>query len=228
VEVRRGRHGLELRVDGTLASLLHDRATGPVWTALGLPLLALPPGRLRRVLVLGLGGGAVAHLVHRLAPRARLVGVEKDPEVAEAARAFFGLEPLPLRLVVADAHDYLRRARGSFDAVIEDVFVGRSRTIRKPGWLPEPGYRLAWRLVRPGGVLVANTIHEGPAVTRCLSRLGAPVVVGVRGYWNRVVAVRRGPLDAARLRRLAARSHAVAPSLPHLRLRSWPHPRPMA
>jgi len=75
--VRRGRRR-ELYVDGTFASCWEPgrTTTGPVWDALALPLLGLPPRRRRRVLVLGLAGGSAARLVRALAPRAAITGVE--------------------------------------------------------------------------------------------------------------------------------------------------------
>jgi len=218
VHVRRGRHGLELRVDGTLASALGESDARPVWAALAAPVLLLPEARRRRLLVLGLGGGVAARFLRSLAPRAQIVGVEKSAEVARAAREHFGLDQLGVELVVDDALDFLERETRLFDFVVEDVFVGASRAIRKPDWLPEPGLGLALRRLEPGGLLACNTIHEGARMARALRRHGRPLVaIAVRGYWNRVYVSGAG---SARALRAAVAAHpTLGRSLPRLALR---------
>jgi hypothetical protein len=75
---------LELRVDGTLASLHRPGSglTGPVWWALAAPVLLTRPPRPRRVLLLGLAAGSVARALRAIDPGATLVGVEGYPLVA--------------------------------------------------------------------------------------------------------------------------------------------------
>src|SRR5215470_3959084 len=141
VEVRESRKGRALRVDGTFASwYVPGRAhTGSVWDALVAPLCWLPPSRRRAVLVLGLGAGSAARLVRAIAPRARIVGVERSAGVLRAARRHFDLDAVGVEIVHADARDYLARSRAHFDAVIEDLFVGNARSVRKPEWLLASG-----------------------------------------------------------------------------------------
>jgi spermidine synthase len=218
VHVRRGRHGLELRVDGTLASALGTSDAGPVWAALAAPLLLLPPRRRRRLLVLGLGGGVAARWLRALAPGASIVGVERSADVALAAREHFGMEHLGVEVVVDDALHFLRRERRRFDFVVEDLFVGPNRNIRKPDWLPEPGLGLALRRLAPGGLLACNTIHEGPRFGRALRHHGRPLVsIAVRGYWNRIYV--SGAASATALRAVIGADPRLRATLPRLRLR---------
>lgn len=221
VEVRRTRTGLELRVDGTLASNQPARlgGAGPVWDALALAALALPPKRRRSFLVVGLGGGSVARVLRALAPRARIVGVEIDPGVVAAAREHFGLDALGVEVIVGDALSVLRAERRRFDLVVEDAFVGSTRNIRKPDGFPEPLLTLARRRLTPGGLLVCNTIHEGAEVAAALrAHAPAQLAIHVRGFWNRIL-VGGDRLDAAALRREAARAPVLAASLPSLSIR---------
>jgi len=193
VAVRRRRNGLELRVDGTLASFYaRDRpSTGSVWDALVAPLLALAPERRRRVLVLGLGGGSAARLVRALAPAAHVVGVELDPSVLEAARRWLDLDALGLEVVQANAEHFLAHERRRFDLVLEDVFVGRGRAVRKPPWLPEPGLALAAHRLSPGGVLASNVLDEYRAVAGTMRHLFRErVAISVDDYDNRILVGR--------------------------------------
>ena len=201
VETRLGR---ELRVDGTLASVMRPGRAGtrPVWDAQAAPLLALPPRRRRKVLILGLGAGSSARLLRRLAPEALIVGVEMDGEVLAAARQAFGLDALGLELHVADARDVLASERRRFDLVIEDVFVGNARSVRKPDWMLRGGLARAWKLVAKGGLLAVNTIHEGVRVRRVLERFGQPILaIGIRDYWNRILVTGEPLPDASEFRR---------------------------
>jgi spermidine synthase len=212
-----------LHVDGTFASFYRPgRArSGPVWDALAAPLLWLPRARRRSVLVLGLGGGSAARLARALAPRAHIVGVEIDADVVRAARRAFDLDALGLEVVVADAREHLARERRRFDVVLEDVFVGRGRTVRKPDWLPRPGLDEAARRLARGGLLVSNALDEAADVGRCMAGLfPAAVRIEVEGYDNRIAVGGPRGLDARGLRRALAASELLAPALGGLHFRS--------
>jgi spermidine synthase len=161
----------------------------------------------------------VARVVRALAPDARIVGVEIDPAVVAAARAHLGLDALGVEVVVGDALAALRAGRSRFDLIVEDVFVGPVRTVRKPSGFPEPLLGLARRRLAPGGLIVCNTIHEGPEVASAL-RTHAPslLAIHVRGHYNRIL-VAGWRLDAATLRRAAAREPTLERSLPALSIR---------
>jgi len=216
--VMRGRRR-ELRVDGTFASSWRpgEVLTRSVWDALALPVLALPPARRRRVLVLGLGGGSAARLVRALAPEARILGVEYDADVLRAARRHLGLDELGVEVVRADARRWLERSRRSFDLVIDDVFVGRGWSVHKPDWMLDAGLARAADRVAPGGLLVSNTIDETAAATATLrARFAGLVRIRIEGYDNRVLVAGPAALDARGLRAAAAAEPVLAPVLPRL------------
>jgi spermidine synthase len=223
VEVRRVRGGLELRIDGTQASVHRPgRAlTGVVWWALASPILLLPRNRPRRVLLLGLAAGSVGHAIRALDPDAEIVGVEWDREVLRVARRSFGLDRLGIELVVGDALEYLRHERGRFDLIVEDLFVGPSRSVRKPDWLLGEGYRLIRRRLRPRGYVVSNTIHETADVVRAMRPIGGRVVsLDVRGHWNRVTVCGRDLPGPRELRRVLAARAATSRMLRRVALRT--------
>lgn len=218
------RGDLELRVDGTLASLHRPgrTLTGIVWWTLAAPVLLLPRprGRPLRVLLLGLGGGSVARALRALAPEAHLVGVERDAEVLRLARRHFELDRLRLELFEGDALVCLRRERRRFDLVVEDLFEGPPRSVRKPAWLLGEGYTLVRRRLQPSGLVVSNTIHEMKAVVRAMRPFGGRVVsMDVRGHWNRIVVCGRA-LPGARVIRLRLQASAVAGLTSRLAVRS--------
>lgn len=83
---------------------------------------ALRPG-LKRVALLGLGGGVLARQYLARDPVLRVEVAELDPEVTEAARRFFGLPTDPrLEVRIGDARAALRGMEGGFDAILVDLF----------------------------------------------------------------------------------------------------------
>ena len=215
--------GRSLRIDGTFASWWTpgSAATGGVWDALAAPVLMLPPARRRSLLVLGLGGGSAARVLRALAPRARIVGVERDAAVLRAARRRLGLAALGVEVVEADARVYLAGLRGRFDLIVEDLFVGSGRRVHKPDWLAaEVLAQLAERLA-PGGLLVSNALDEAPATARAFAELfPASLCLAVRDFDNRVLVGARAPLTAVALRRALVREPLFAGTLPRLRVRT--------
>lgn len=218
----------ELRIDGTFASSFEPGrvTTGSVWDALAAPLLLLGPRPGPRILLLGLGGGSAARIVRALSPRARITGVEIDPDVVEAARRWLDLDAVGVEIVTADARDYLAGSRGRFDAVLEDVFVGRGRAVHKPAWMLDGGLERAAGRLTARGILASNALDEAPQVSRRLAALfPARLAIRVRDYDNRILVGGPPGLSGAALRSRVAGSPLLAPTLPALHFRTLPSRR---
>ncbi len=223
VEVRVHARGRALHVDGSFASWYTPGLpiTGSVWDALAAPILALPPRRRRSVLILGLGGGSVARVLRAVAPRVRIVGVEASGDVLRAARRWLDLDELGVEVIQGDAFAYLNRARRRYDLVVEDLFVGRGRRVRKPDWLLRPGLELARRRLAPEGLLVTNTLDESRDVAAELREL-FDTRLSIRGadYDNCVFVAGHRPLSAHALRTALRADPVLRVTLPRLQLRS--------
>jgi spermidine synthase len=163
----------------------------------------------------------VARAIRTLDSEAQIVGVDLDREVLRLARHHFGLDRLRLEVVAADALEYLQTERRRFDLIVEDLFVGPSRSVRKPEWLLGKGYRLIRQRLRPRGFIVSNTIHETTAVVTAMRPLGGRVVsLDVRGHWNRVVICGRSLPPPRALRAALALSPDTVRMLRRISLRS--------
>ncbi len=218
-----------LVVDETFASFYRpgELATRCVWDAIAAPLLWLAPKRRRRILILGLGGGSVARLARAIAPEAEIVGVELDAEVVRLARTHFELDRLGLQVELADAREWLaEQARagaraGRFDAVLEDVFIGRGDAVHKPDWIPDPAHVQAAALLERGGLFVSNTLDEHARVAAGL-RESFPSLVEIQvvDYDNRVLVAGGAGLTGTALRRAVAGSPILRESLPILSFRT--------
>jgi spermidine synthase len=126
-QVRSAGRTLRLYTNGVFHSQYNpDRpVTGSVWDLLLLPAFFYAPAELRRVLVLGVGGGAVIRQLQRFVRPESVTGVELSAVHLSVARRFFGVRGRSVRLEQADAVDWLRRYRGPrFDMIVDDLFAG--------------------------------------------------------------------------------------------------------
>ncbi|HHH44614.1 MAG TPA: class I SAM-dependent methyltransferase, partial [Gammaproteobacteria bacterium] len=77
-QVRRAGRTLRLYTNGVFHSQYNPArpVTGSVWDLLLVPAFFYPPAELQRILVLGVGGGAVIQNLRRFVQPQQIVGVE--------------------------------------------------------------------------------------------------------------------------------------------------------
>ncbi|WP_347329535.1 spermidine synthase [Marinimicrobium locisalis] len=162
-EVRSAGGTLRLYSNGVFHSQYNPAqpVTGSVWDLLLLPAFALPAGRPARVLLLGVGGGAVIRQLNTFLSPDLIVGVELNPVHLEVAHGHFGAAANNVCLLEADARQWLAAYRGpSFDLVIDDLFGHvEGEAVRAiavdTGWCRE-----LMRVLSPEGALVMNFESE--------------------------------------------------------------------
>ncbi len=121
---------------------------------LHLALAANPEAE--RVLVLGLGGGAVTKRMWRDYPEMRIDSVEIDPVVVDVAERYFGLpNDKRLRIDVMDARRYVQETEERYDIVIVDAYYADALPFHLT--TQEFFEEIASRL-NPGGVVAYNII----------------------------------------------------------------------
>lgn len=206
-QVRTAGRSVRLYTDGAMHTQYHPahQLTRGVWDLLALPALALP--QVNRVLLLGVGGGAVIHLLRHWCPAVAITGVELNPVHLQLARRFFGLRGRKLALVTADARDFVADYRGeSFDLVIEDLFGGEG--------LPDRSFaadthwcRALSQLVSEDGALVINTLSAKQlretallADPRVRRQWQSALCLTMPAYANRVGVFYRNQVTAKELR----------------------------
>lgn len=144
--------------------------------------------RPRHILMVGLGGGSLAKFCHRHLPTARITVLELRADVI-ALRAHFHIPPddARLRVVQADAADYIARLRGAVDVLLVDGFDAG-------GLPPALGsarfYRACRRALRADGVLVANVFSYDPRYGAMLGRLRR-VFAGQLGWFDGIAGNNR-------------------------------------
>jgi len=114
-------------------------------------------------LILGLGGGTVAHLLAKKFPGIIIDGVELDPAIVRVGERYFALNEIPnLRVIVADAFDLVKKPESfdlraiSYPIIIVDLFLGGK-------WSPEleevEFLQALKRLLAKDGVATFNRVY---------------------------------------------------------------------
>jgi len=117
-----------------------------------------------KVLILGMGGGTISHLISRNYPNTEIISVEYDEVMIDIAKKFFNIDSIPNHRIIND--DALRVviepenyeiSLGSLDVLIVDIFNGdKFPDLGKTGNF----ITAIKKLVKPGGFLVFNRIYK--------------------------------------------------------------------
>jgi spermidine synthase len=127
------------------------------YTQMMTTAVAFPP-QVRRVLMIGLGGGSISTYLGRHMPDAMIDTVEIDPGVIQAAKKYFGMiETDRVRYHESDGRVFLNRRKDTYDLILVDAFHG--------GYVPfhlltKEFYALVRQHLSAGGAAAFN-VHEG-------------------------------------------------------------------
>jgi len=154
-----------LLVDGVIQSVSPGDAErwGSYWAAM------VPPFAPRRVLVLGLGGGTLPHLLVKRWGSAAMVGVDDDVDVLKLAGEAGWLRVAGLQPVCADAFAFVRKCSERFDYVAVDLYRGGTPPARL---LTRAFLRQLVALLDPPGWVCLN-LYGSAASPRRLAALGS-------------------------------------------------------
>lgn len=158
-EVRRHGQRLRLLANGVQHSEYHPEKlfTGSVWDLLWLPAFLVEPARIKRILVLGLGGGSVVAPLLRFTGAEELVAVDLDPIHVQVAREFFAVEQPGVHCHCMDAREFVESYQGEpFDLVIEDLFAPNDTSVTRAIPAQADWCRALGKLVARDGLLVMN------------------------------------------------------------------------
>ena len=205
-EVRSAGRTRRLYTDGVFHSQYNPvhGVTGSVWDLLFLPAMMLPPERLRRVLVLGVGGGAVIHMLNRFAAPESIMGIELNKIHLQVAKKFFDLRYPNLQLIQANAIEWLIDYDGEpFDLIIDDLYGEDDGEPSRAIAADSSWFDILLDKLSPQGMLVLNFVNrqewrasgyfEEEFVREALPsvfRFTTPTC------HNQVVALAREPVDA--------------------------------
>lgn len=131
--------------------------TGSVWDLLLLPAFFHSEGLIKRVLVLGVGGGAILRQVQHFFSPEVIVGVEMDAMHLEIGQRFLNLKGDSYRLEQGDAVQWVENYKDEpFDLIIEDLFTESSGQPVRAVAANSNWFKQLLPLLDDDGVLVMN------------------------------------------------------------------------
>ncbi|TAE75648.1 MAG: methyltransferase domain-containing protein [Verrucomicrobia bacterium] len=171
VQVWKNERQCEFRVAGAIHAWWHEKRflTGLAWDNLAAAALLRRDGAPRSILMLGLAGGTATRVLRHLLPDCRLVAVDIDSEIVALAALNMQLDRLGIEVHIADAYEWVAKCRERFDVVIDDVYLAGSDDVYRPGKSDARHIASLRRLLKPGGLLLANLVN-GPGHRAIQSR----------------------------------------------------------
>ncbi|VAW91084.1 hypothetical protein MNBD_GAMMA22-2619 [hydrothermal vent metagenome] len=124
-EVRQVGKTTRLYTDGVFHSQYHPNRNiiGGIWDLIVLPSFFYSSDKLQRVLLLGVGGGAVIHHLQHFHAPLEIIGVELNPIHIDIAYKYFKIKKNQANIIEADAVQWLQNYQGEkFDIIIDDLF----------------------------------------------------------------------------------------------------------
>ena len=118
----------------------------------------LYPAEVKRILMIGLGGGSISTYYGRAMPDVHIDTVELDQRVIDVAKQYFALRETPrVRYIAADGRVFLNRSKDKYDLILLDAYRG--------GYVPfhlltREFYTLVKSRLTPGGAVAFN-VHDG-------------------------------------------------------------------
>ena len=235
-QVRTAGKTLRLYTNGVLHSQYNPvrTLTWSVWDLLFLPSLCLTSERTRhpissstqlnikplKILVLGVGGGAVLHMMNAFFNCEKIVGLELNPTHIEIAKRYFSLNEAVFELIETDAIEWIENYNGEkFDVIIDDLFYEESgEPIKVAPPTPTWFYHLYRHLI-PGGIVIMNFIGRHSAMSAAPlhdSSVKKLLPYGIHlttpHYDNHVLAFSNRPLNSQLIRQ-AINQHEKLKSL---------------
>jgi spermidine synthase len=209
-QVRSAGRTLRLYTNGVFHSQYNPArpVTGSVWDLLLLPAFFYQPGELRRILVLGVGGGAVIQNLRRFVQPQQIVGVELNPVHLSVAERFFGVHGDDVQLVEADAIEWVRQYHGpAFDLIIDDLFGEVGGEPQRAIFADSQWVRSLLAMLTGDGIIVSNFasqlelgVSAYVAQPACRNRFVSGFSLTTSQNYNNVGAFLRRPASTRQLR----------------------------
>lgn len=172
-QIRSAGSTLRLYTDNVLHSQFNPnkRLTGSVWDLLFLPALCHLSEKPLRVLVLGVGGGAVIKMLNEFVDCDNIIGLELNPTHIELAQRFFALSAPNIQLIHADAVQWVKdkskniKSSEKFDIIIDDLFFEEANEPMKVAIPDATWFYTLYSLLKPNGLIIMNFVGRHCAMT---------------------------------------------------------------
>ena len=112
--------------------------------------------RVKKILILGLGGGSIAKLARKFWQESEIVGVEIDPFMVELGSKYLGLSKAGVKVKIGDALEFCKKCKDKFDLICIDTYVGDQFPKK---FEDEKFLKLIIKLLNKNGMAVFNRLY---------------------------------------------------------------------
>tara|TARA_B100001059_G_scaffold232073_1_gene269219 strand:+ start:307 stop:1074 length:768 start_codon:yes stop_codon:yes gene_type:complete len=235
-EVRNAGKTLRLYTDKVLHSQYNfdKKLTGSVWDLLFLPALCLQiskqPLKPLKVLVLGVGGGAVIHMMNEFFNCESITGIEMNATHIEIAKKYFKLDLDKVDLIEADAvswvesHSAPHPINEKFDIIIDDLFYEEDDEPIKVSPPNATWFYHLYSMLKPNGIIIMNFVGRQSAMSAApihdenvAKLLPYGLHLTTPHYDNHVLAFSHTEIQASDIRKVINRHEKLKPLKGNLR-----------
>lgn len=160
-EVRGAGKTRRLYTDGVFHSQYNPKqpVTGSIWDLLLIPAFFYPQDKIKRILVLGVGGGTVIKQFQHFLQAEEIIGVELNSQHLYVAKQFFGVSQNNVKLIQSDAKKWIETYKGKpFDLIIDDIFAEHDGEPVRAIEANRKWFRSLSTLLVEDGALVSNFV----------------------------------------------------------------------
>ena len=161
-EVRSAGNTVRLYSNSVFHSQWNSRrpVNGDIWDLLFLPIFFYEDiKKIKNVLVLGVGGGAVINQLNSFFDHLFIQGIELDKNHINVAKSWFKVDSEKVNLVCADASVWVTQKHqktDKFDLIIEDIFSSSTQGPSRAICADKYWFDALVKLLTPQGLLVMN------------------------------------------------------------------------
>ena len=222
-EVRTAGNTVRLYTNGVFHSQYNPKHvfSGAIWDLMSLPLLLKPIGAIKRILVLGVGGGTILHQFHYLNPNMDMVGIEINATHIMIANKFFGLSLPNIQLIQSDAIQWVKKVSKmkqgpKFDLIVDDIYGEDSEgNPQRIALASSTWCQSLLELLNPGGLILMN-FTDPPSYENCAflntdkrdKRIQSGLSLKTPAYENRILVFSEEVLSTQKFRH-QLRQHSV-------------------
>lgn len=153
-----------IKVQGVTQSLnWNAKVVEKMYWGKSVELLKQHAPEITNILILGMAGGTLCHLISHAFPDVFIESIEIDPEMVDIAKKYFDVDSIPNHKIITDdalavvaQPERVGLNKDSFDAIFVDIFCGRD--------YPDLGSTGTFisgikNLLRPGGIVIFNRLY---------------------------------------------------------------------
>ncbi len=111
---------------------------------------------IKKILVLGVGGGSIIKVLRNKYPKAAITGIEIDKEMVNIGRKYFNLNIYNANIKIQDAFTFVKIDKVKYDLIFIDLLIGRDSPKKLSS---EEFFQNCKKLLNKKGTIIINRLR---------------------------------------------------------------------